>query len=147
MGLVKGMTENKFFDLVYVLICVIAIGIGITVWSEVASKNNTTSCTLPDATPDMICTKTPDGGCSCELSHEAFMMQMRRRACQYKMVGLKLLPSVEKDLKEHPGICEGDGYSGQWSSADCLNIMAKGKCPKGKSLICTQRGPECIKMP
>jgi hypothetical protein len=103
MGLVKGM---KMFGFVYILICVIAIGIGITVWNEGTNKKEITPCTLPGVTSDMICTNTPDG-CSCELSHDAFMAEMRRRACMYKMAGFKLVPDVEKDLREHPEMCPG----------------------------------------
>lgn len=109
------------------------------------NAKETDTCTLPGVTPDMVCTKTKNG-CSCELPHEAFMKQMRRRACQYRMVGMKLLPDVEKDLKEHPEACEGEGYSGEWSSGECLNIVVKGKCPDGSHPACASSGPACFKV-
>lgn len=103
------------------------------------------TCTLPGVTPDMTCTKTKDG-CSCKLSDEAFNKRQLRRACQYKLAGVKLLPDVEKDLKAHPEACEGEGYSGEWSAAECLSLMGRrnNNCPEGSSLACSSAGPRCF---
>jgi len=124
---------------VMVAVCIVIFFTSITP-NRVSGEDR--PCTVIGATPDMVCTKIKNG-CECKLPWEGYIKQLRQRACEYKAAGYELVPSVEKDLAEHPEVCSEGGSSGTWTSAQCLSALAnpdKNGCPNA----CSTNGPFCL---